>query len=71
MISRAPSGLHGDIVTFVVSPPSNLYDWDASDAARNEAYCRELEALMLAYELDPRNFFRIGKPGPRTAGYPR
>jgi len=47
-----------------VSPPElDLFDLDERDAARNEAYCRELEAAMLAAELDPHNFFRLAKTG--------
>lgn len=42
-----------------VSPDVNLFDMDEYDRARNQAYCREIEAQMLAAELDPRNFFRL------------
>lgn len=47
-------------VTPGVTPPDiDLFDMDAADHVRNQAYCRELEAQMLAAELDPRNFFRM------------
>lgn len=42
-----------------ISPPElDLFDLDARDQDRNQAYCRELEAAMLAAEFDPKNFFR-------------
>lgn len=41
------------------SPDVDLFDMDEYDRARNQAYCREIEAQMLAAELDPRNFFRL------------
>lgn len=46
-------------------PDIGLYDWDSVEAARNEAYCRELEQRILDYELDPRNFFRLAKGSQR------
>ena len=59
------------MITPGVTPPDiDLFDMDEHDHARNRAYCRELEAQMLAAELDPRNFFRhkAGRHG--TSGYP-
>ena len=47
-------------LTSGVTPPDvDLFDMDEQDHARNQAYCRELEAQMLAAELDPQNFFRL------------
>jgi hypothetical protein len=46
-------------------PDIGLYDWDLVEAARNDAYCRELEQRLLDYELDPRNFFRLVKGSQR------
>jgi hypothetical protein len=51
-------------------PDIDLFDMDERDHARNQAYCQELAAQMLAAELDPRNFFRKrGKYAP-TLGSP-
>jgi hypothetical protein len=44
-----------------VPPAIPSTDWTAMEAAENEAYCRELERALLAYELNPRNFFRLNK----------
>jgi hypothetical protein len=50
-----------------IAPPElDLFDLDEQDKARNQAYCRELEAVMLAAEFDPNNFFRNGGIGRRT-----
>lgn len=47
------------VVNSDVAPPDiDLFDMTERDLAQNEAYCRELEAKMLAAELDPNNFFR-------------
>ena len=45
------------MITPGVAPPDiDLFDMDEGDHARNQAYCREIEAQILAAELDPRNF---------------
>ena len=46
-----------------VSPPElDLFDLDERDQLRNEIYCEEMAAAMLAAEMDPKNFFRLAKP---------
>jgi hypothetical protein len=47
------------VVTDDLPAPPDMYDMDERDKAQNEAYCRELQARMLAFELDPRNFHRL------------
>ena len=53
------------------SPDVDLFDMDEYDYARNQAYCRELEAQMLAAELDPHNFFRLKGKHHATTSEPR
>jgi hypothetical protein len=55
------------MITPRVAPPDiDLFDMDEGDHARNRAYCREIEAQILAAELDPQNFLRF--KGKRNAG---
>lgn len=52
------------MITPGVAPPDiDLFDMDEGDHARNQAYCREIEAQILAAELDPRNFLKGKRNG--------
>jgi len=58
---RSRSGLTtSSNIGFTASPPElDLFDLDERDNERNQAFCRELEQAIIAWELDPRNFFRL------------
>jgi hypothetical protein len=50
------------IDSYNLAPPDlDLFDMDERDHERNQAFCRDLEQRMLAWELDPRNFFGLGR----------
>lgn len=70
MISRAPPSRRGDVLARLPLD-MDLYDWSEDEQVRNQAYCRELEQRLLDYELDPKNFFRIGRPGQGIVGISR
>lgn len=44
-------------------PDIPLYDLTEDDERALRAYLDELQQRMLDWELDPRNFFRLAKPG--------
>jgi hypothetical protein len=44
-------------------PDIPLYDLDEHQQRELEIYLKELRQRLIEYELDPRNFFRLAKPG--------
>jgi hypothetical protein len=49
------------IVDPVILPDFPLYDLSEDEEKQNLAYCQDLQRRLLEYEMNPRNFFKIGR----------